>query len=156
MLPLRFIPTHVGNTVRFACAGSVAPVHPHACGEHVIAKSDLAPKDGSSPRMWGTQVAAWSEAMPIGFIPTHVGNTGRCRARCRRPPVHPHACGEHFPDNEQNSDSPGSSPRMWGTLLLHFNDLGAQRFIPTHVGNTTVELLRDEYNAVHPHACGEH
>ena len=50
----------------------------------------------------------------------------------------------------------GSSPRMWGTLLLAFVRLRSNRFIPTHVRNTGVLCVRVWVDAVHPHACGEH
>ena len=32
-LPVRFIPTHVGNSLSLKCSHWRAPVHPHACGE---------------------------------------------------------------------------------------------------------------------------
>jgi len=51
---IRFIPTPVGNTFLATLVSSSIPVHPHACGEHVLdfSKGRIAP--GSSPRLWGT------------------------------------------------------------------------------------------------------
>ena len=51
---LRFIPTHVGNTRRQFEAPRTPPVHPHACGEHVVRGRFDVGEGGSSPRMWGT------------------------------------------------------------------------------------------------------
>ena len=52
---LRFIPTHVGNTIIVTIKSFQYPVHPHACGEHYEdVRADVA-ESGSSPRMWGTQ-----------------------------------------------------------------------------------------------------
>ena len=77
---------------------------------------------------------------------------------CLKPstnPVHPHACGELGKSLRGREIQTGSSPRMWGTRLFsRIHDI-AQRFIPTHVGNSR---LPDRYAAggpVHPHACGE-
>ena len=50
----------------------------------------------------------------------------------------------------------GSSPRMWGTPLRGTLAFGTDRFIPTHVGNTNLMLMKTGDHTVHPHACGEH
>src|SRR3989304_487570 len=50
----RFIPTHVGNTLRLPPVSHSRSVHPHACGEHAIFKNHRRLNRGSSPRMWGT------------------------------------------------------------------------------------------------------
>ena len=51
---VRFIPTHVGNTLTGFMRPSGSAVHPHACGEHSIQQWVSPSYDGSSPRMWGT------------------------------------------------------------------------------------------------------
>jgi len=154
--PMRFIPTHVGNT-RAACACAVScPVHPHACGEHLITNKDLVNDSGSSPRMWGTPVISWRMPTLLRFIPTHVGNTGGPAPEGRPPSVHPHACGEHTFSERRGSATPGSSPRMWGTPVFVVPRLVDDRFIPTHVGNTMNCFSVQSGIWVHPHACGEH
>ena len=50
----------------------------------------------------------------------------------------------------------GSSPRTWGTPDRRDPHLQKARFIPTHVGNTTVAAAVRHTLAVHPHARGEH
>ena len=50
----RFIPTHVGNTVRCQPADDELAVHPHARGEHPSGRVHWASSVGSSPRTWGT------------------------------------------------------------------------------------------------------
>ncbi len=50
----------------------------------------------------------------------------------------------------------GSSPRMWGTLVGSLVCRHVIRFIPTHVGNTTLSGGVFLLMPVHPHACGEH
>ena len=71
----RFIPTHVGNTLRHTHIQFILTVHPHACGEHDYSKAGLLNILGSSPRMWGTLIHCGAYFFIIRFIPTHVGNT---------------------------------------------------------------------------------
>ena len=52
------------------------------------------------------------------FIPTCVGNSSRQSQVLPRIPVHPHVCGELVASTMQGVLSPGSSPRVWGTLQL--------------------------------------
>ncbi len=49
----------------------------------------------------------------------------------------------------------GSSPRMWGTDSNKSTINRRERFIPTHVGNGVLALLKIKAPPVHPHACGE-
>ena len=92
---IRFIPTHVGNTMLQDRHLLYPAVHPHACGEHCIPQESLKGTAGSSPRMWGTPIShQWPSAISR-FIPTHVGNTGIHTPPPTTMPVHPHACGEH-------------------------------------------------------------
>jgi len=111
---------------------------------------------GSSPRMWGTQ--KWLLILPTlkRFIPTHVGNTRTGRILPKLRSVHPHACGEHRFLRYEIRTKYGSSPRMWGTLMLMIQRLFLIRFIPTHVGNTLHRATAIILSPVHPHACGEH
>ncbi|CAB1083933.1 hypothetical protein D1AOALGA4SA_11467 [Olavius algarvensis Delta 1 endosymbiont] len=50
--------------------------------------------------------------------------------------VHPHACGEHNRCSLGIVAWGGSSPRLWGTLVLAGLAFFTARFIPTPVGNT--------------------
>ncbi len=152
----RFIPTHVGNTRVITTASTDTPVHPHACGEHHAISAVQPGKDGSSPRMWGTLCSSTCDNEHTRFIPTHVGNTIVSAPRGSDIPVHPHACGEHQMMNLNAGSLSGSSPRMWGTRLCLLRNHIANRFIPTHVGNTRPVRRWRRSGTVHPHACGEH
>ena len=112
---LRFIPTHVGNTLRCSGRSAPSPVHPHACGEHLVSNCSQVARCGSSPRMWGTQDASVFDGLFYRFIPTHVGNTGSWTTKAGSTSVHPHACGEHGVADMGTFIPGGSSPRMWGT-----------------------------------------
>ena len=136
-MPMRFIPTGVGNTTTPGSTVYIQAVHPHGCGEHSMTVmlgsmcagssptgvgNTLHPAgrlkfgNGSSPRVWGTQ--GYGVVNPSGcrFIPTGVGNTVTIGAFI--------------------SWAYGSSPRVWGTLTW------ARLF-----GGSVL---------VHPHGCGEH
>ena len=71
----RFIPTPVGNTESPVVPTHDHPVHPHACGEHLIASVAKYTRDGSSPRLWGTLMQNPEIIEGLRFIPTPVGNT---------------------------------------------------------------------------------
>jgi len=152
----RLIPTHVGNTIWIIPGSHDNSVHPHACGEHITRRQSFTRTNGSSPRMWGTQFLDSYMHTDCRFIPTHVGNTcvGPREGVWRS--VHPHACGEHVWGGYYMWFLIGSSPRMWGTQLVANAEDGIERFIPTHVGNTSRRWSMRAWCAVHPHACGEH
>ena len=131
----RFIPTYVGNRLRWADAGDLVT--------------------GSSPRMWGTVKLGRRGAASERFIPTYVGNSGViCMASCSLT-VHPHVCGEQFPDWNRAISKDGSSPRMWGTDRPAQDQPVPRRFIPTYVGNSAARRLSSRRSSVHPHVCGE-
>ena len=136
----RFIPTHVGNSLSTCVPSILTAVHPHACGE--LEKEDPCAccPVGSSPRMWGTLTGNWKTDQGARFIPTHVGNSPDGPPPGSSRSVHPHACGELMSFALKAGRSPGSSPRMWGTRHRFMVQAGACRFIPTHVGNSSVRF----------------
>ena len=151
----RFIPTRVGNSAAACDRRPGIPVHPHACGEQNWRRDHRCPEPGSSPRVWGTGPLR-PETSCIGrFIPTRVGNSSRSRTGRTRPPVHPHACGEQVDHAVVSVRGSGSSPRVWGTAVVHGERAAPDRFIPTRVGNSARRRTTAARRAVHPHACGE-
>ena len=152
----RFIPTRVGNTHPGIYGHYIIAVHPHACGEHLCPGRPIDPKNGSSPRVWGTPVERWRVIFCWRFIPTRVGNTLLLSGNRSFIAVHPHACGEHHQNRNHYQTLRGSSPRVWGTLQHLTLTTVRTRFIPTRVGNTRNTILPRRWCTVHPHACGEH
>ena len=152
----RFIPAHAGNTQSALTCVPPPPVHPRACGEHECYLHYCNFLFGSSPRMRGTQRRTLLRRYNLRFIPAHAGNTWtRQQRRCRRP-VHPRACGEHFPEHGCVWVLCGSSPRMRGTLRRVELQVVEARFIPAHAGNTLHPDRPVYVTSVHPRACGEH
>ncbi len=114
----RFIPTHVGHTLRSLMPCFSSSVHPHACGAYYAYIPDFARYYGSSPRMWG--------------IPLTIPNMTEINA------VHPHACGAYAMRYACFRWTIGSSPRMWGIRCCPRKTESFHRFIPTHVGHTSM------------------
>ena len=131
-------------------------VHPHGCGEHLRPVLPGNANSGSSPRVWGTCSRTVSCTESNRFIPTGVGNIKEHKLIMSQPSVHPHGCGEHKSPKDPISLRPGSSPRVWGTLLKERGFLASRRFIPTGVGNIAAPEDINDISTVHPHGCGEH
>ena len=110
----------------------------------------------SSPHVWGTRSSLQDIKVKHRFIPTCVGNTLIHQFYILLHAVHPHMCGEHLLVPVQQHLKPGSSPHVWGTRLEYKGNLLGERFIPTCVGNTSINSSSIVGGAVHPHMCGEH
>ena len=133
---MRFIPALAGNTIRHPLAPPSVPVHPRACGEHVIAHYLPDIHSGSSPRLRGTHNLSCTGVDLARFIPALAGNTAAyCWARALTP-VHPRACGEHCQYLSSRRKSLGSSPRLRGTPNARHVERMIPRFIPALAGNT--------------------
>ena len=133
----RFTPTCVGNTRRFAHAGSW-PVtdHPHVCGEYDGLALDARQASGSPPRVWGIRQLTDMALLSQRFTPTCVGNTQTPGTPSVITPVHPHVCGEYASVVSAMPRYYGSPPRVWGIHLSIYQQVGCVRFTPTCVGNT--------------------
>ena len=138
---MRFIPTGVGNTSYIFTNIYFITVHPHGCGEHIQIMYISNMIIGSSPRVWGTLLLPIMLLVRLRFIPTGVGNTSRKSEYSDKPAVHPHGCGEHGSKTGRLRYRTGSSPRVWGTLIVNIERLLILRFIPTGVGNTCISNI---------------
>jgi len=154
--PRRFIPAPAGNTENRGAFGPFCPVHPRACGEHVVHSAQVPFWAGSSPRLRGTRRCCSFGHAPGRFIPAPAGNTSHRPADAWRRAVHPRACGEHFPALTGVKLVSGSSPRLRGTLSQTEATKSRPRFIPAPAGNTRAPCASPPLSPVHPRACGEH
>ena len=131
-------------------------VHPRVCGEHGVARTAIAPKSGSSPRLRGTRDQREHGADDHRFIPASAGNTIRRAAAGTGSTVHPRVCGEHPACTVSNELSIGSSPRLRGTREHEYEPPNHTRFIPASAGNTRRRSHKPYNTPVHPRVCGEH
>ena len=154
--PLRFIPTHTGNTTGTIILSSRKPVHPHTHGEHFPLIDFSNSANGSSPHTRGTQCLNKHQVVHGRFIPTHTGNTFRTPLLVSQRAVHPHTHGEHSGRLSASFPLCGSSPHTRGTPEKPLQADCNERFIPTHTGNTLLLPSQGLLSSVHPHTHGEH
>ncbi len=152
----RFIPARAGNTIELHSATTTGPVHPRACGEHVLEDVLRPDVHGSSPRVRGTPGLSACTSPKGRFIPARAGNTTSLNKTIAVSAVHPRACGEHYCRRKSLLGKHGSSPRVRGTPSQPGPGVRELRFIPARAGNTVTPPVRYEPTAVHPRACGEH
>ena len=91
-----------------------------------------------------------------GIIPAYAGNTSRRPVVLRSWRDHPRVCGEHNSMNLPCTASPGSSPRMRGTLRVGDTVRIASGIIPAYAGNTFHGPTMNCDRRDHPRVCGEH
>ena len=152
----RFIPACAGNTRRRARLMLRPSVHPRLRGEHPDGLLDLPLVGGSSPPARGTRAFRWNAPSHVRFIPACAGNT-ECRAGCRSAwPVHPRLRGEHRLLYGPAPCRFGSSPPARGTRVTLLRPIQNYRFIPACAGNTMIEEIAANEQAVHPRLRGEH
>ena len=115
---IRIIPTRVGTSRQSAYQDDKARDHPHACGDKSLGSSNEYRYEGSSPRVWGQAATAAAPQDSDRIIPTRVGTS--CKANCGKsaPRDHPHACGDKCHSRRERRNRQGSSPRVWGQVLL--------------------------------------
>ena len=132
------------------------PVHPRACGEHLLYILDVSGQVGSSPRLRGTSSRQIDMYNIRRFIPAPAGNITESPIALILPTVHPRACGEHLLCQRIFNAFNGSSPRLRGTYYRQFFRSPSLRFIPAPAGNMLRVRLAASRLPVHPRACGEH
>jgi len=133
----RFTPTGVGKTLTGMPSTSNIPVHPHGCGENLPNQSSSFSIHGSPPRVWGKPIASLHKADSIRFTPTGVGKTQGVVSIILQWSVHPHGCGENFPNAWDNADLKRFTPTGVGkTNELANVAVQLERFTPTGVGKT--------------------
>ena len=96
--------------------------------------------NGSSPRAWGTPGLDGLAGRAGRFIPTCMGNTVTTSSGPMARTVHPHVHGTRV-RFASGGASRRSSPRAWGTLVDVEVVRLRIRFIPTHMGNATTDMM---------------
>ena len=145
----------MGTRLSRVCVISIAKDHPHAYGDKVQTKNAGATVAGSSPRVWGQVISLTVHKGIKRIIPTRMGT----RLVFLSPVVllwdHPHAYGDKKNQPSEVAPFLGSSPRVWGQVVLYLCKKGVVRIIPTRMGTrlqiyALLVLLWD-----HPHAYGD-
>ena len=111
---------------------------------------------GSSPLAWGILSRTAHPATVRRFIPTCVGNTIERSGLKFQSAVHPHLRGEYLIMRGNPGVPAGSSPLAWGIPQQMLTEQRKVRFIPTCVGNTSINRRIQQVGTVHPHLRGEY
>ena len=150
------IPACAGNT-RDGRSGAGTPWdHPRVCGEHHLVQRERLLRQGSSPRVRGTQDRTGRHRHDPGIIPACAGNTVVFSNECRFSQDHPRVCGEHPGLLVLPKDTTGSSPRVRGTHPPMVLRPVPDGIIPACAGNTSTFLRSRSTARDHPRVCGEH
>ena len=129
--------------------------HPHACGDKFDRNDLLAVVSGSSPRVWGQADLRHYRVHHRGIIPTRVGTSSVFDVLQLLIEDHPHACGDKCSLPPNNRLCSGSSPRVWGQVIINAQRISPPRIIPTRVGTSRSPQCFIFVKRDHPHACGD-
>ncbi len=151
----RIIPTRVGTRSVGALPVALCQDHPHACGDKGIVEAVGRNRLGSSPRVWGQGFNVCNVTSENRIIPTRVGTSDFCCAHKLVDQDHPHACGDKGRSSLKIPCRLGSSPRVWGQVLVEGCTMISIGIIPTRVGTSLKKLGRTIKALDHPHACGD-
>ena len=91
----------------------------------------------------------------LRIIPTRVGTSINEVLNKNTSEDHPHACGDKQVMTRWQKLETGSSPRVWGQVILVTALVSIYRIIPTRVGTSSKYFLYLPYIGDHPHACGD-
>ena len=133
---LRIIPTRVGTSNKLSNYIWSGEDHPHACGDKTPQGIHLIIGLGSSPRVWGQVERESDSPLDPRIIPTRVGTRYRVCNSGDISEDHPHACGDKISNNRCFVSSTGSSPRVWGQVIVVYERSHSVRIIPTRVGTS--------------------
>ena len=140
-LSIRIIPTRVGTSNVETYQTLPYEDHPHACGDKASRCHSLYCERGSSPRVWGQATLVGSTLPSRGIIPTRVGTRAFVSLRAKKVRDHPHACGDKAPRFYKGNCIPGSSPRVWGQVIILLRRSYRERIIPTRVGTRSIAWI---------------
>ena len=106
--------------------------------------------------MRGTRYPRTTCLYSSGIIPAYAGNTCVVVQALVWAWDHPRVCGEHGLRDSILATSPGSSPRMRGTLVAKATEGMGYGIIPAYAGNTQRSTSKPLPPRDHPRVCGEH
>ena len=116
--PVRIIPTRMGTSTGRVYKAGAEEDHPHAYGDKRTRHHSSALPPGSSPRVWGqVHIMSWYTFVDR-IIPTRMGTRRRIITLLASTTDHPHAYGDKSDENDGEPIIEGSSPRVWGQVLI--------------------------------------
>ncbi len=135
--------------------GFVSMDHPHAYGDKLQPSVLFLGSMGSSPRVWGQAHKRVQGGCAIRIIPTRMGTSLHNFPQIPYRRDHPHAYGDKLNSSSSHGLTLGSSPRVWGQVIICKLDNGNIRIIPTRMGTSVPIFTRAAAHTDHPHAYGD-
>ncbi len=148
------IPTRVGEPCTLQGPAHPIQVYPHAGGGTINDGRHTRINAGLSPRGWGNPMDGVPDEMPIGSIPTRVGEPFLAAISTYRCWVYPHAGGGTPLTVWPIATRSGLSPRGWGNPIGSSTAVDGIGSIPTRVGEPTGAIRVRYVGGVYPHAGG--
>ena len=105
--------------------------------------------------MWGQEYSPSAFFTSDGIIPTRVGTSFASASSTDTGWDHPHACGDKASKLCVKQRFRGSSPRVWGQVVLYHKGYQVSGIIPTRVGTSFSRCTATQSMRDHPHACGD-
>ena len=124
----------VGTSYREFPASAYLEDHPHACGDKVKILKISTGALGSSPCVWGQDTSIPFQNFVQRIIPMRVGTSSDILPFLVRDKDHPHACGDKEKWQLKPSRDMGSSPCVWGQVVVLSCPRSIIRIIPMRVG----------------------
>ena len=115
--------------------------HPHAYGDKSYAVALASSTPGSSPRVWGQVKSLIFGMHSMRIIPTRMGTSCPRVCFCVLIWDHPHAYGDKFFNSSAICNINGSSPRVWGQVLLLQRVFRCTGIIPTRMGTSLYDTV---------------
>ena len=125
----------VGTSKGVMVGNATVRDHPHACGDKY------------------TQYILNAQSYRI--IPMRVGTSHKLSAAFFQGRDHPHACGDKTAIHRPSYPLLGSSPCVWGQVVIVEGCCTISRIIPMRVGTRHIVHIKINIRQDHPHACGD-
>ena len=129
--------------------------HPHAYGDKLKPYAKIAVPRGSSPRVWGQERYALVLPCVFRIIPTRMGTRQIEEIFPRSSKDHPHAYGDKLSITWCSLAVIGSSPRVWGQVIMESVKKTYTGIIPTRMGTSLPPYGLCRSFRDHPHAYGD-
>ena len=107
------------------------------------------------PMRVGTRIYANENVMTCEDHPHACGDKKMTKKEDWEAKDHPHACGDKLSIRHMRMAKKGSSPCVWGQVILISSFTSRFRIIPMRVGTRKHTLTLVNGNKDHPHACGD-
>ena len=129
------IPACAGSSGYYALRQGSARDHPRVCGEQSEQRRPCTVCLGSSPRVRGAAVWAYTVSGISGIIPACAGSSTSSSSDKNSRRDHPRVCGEQARPNQSAHNGAGSSPRVRGAALASNGGRSQYGIIPACAGS---------------------